>query len=126
MIESLNFVKTNDQFFKRLTMGLLSFLGKRESGSDLNELIARGAIIVDVRTAGEFNTGHVVGSKNIPLDAIGANLDELKKMNVPVITCCASGMRSGVATSQLKSVGIEAINGGSWYNVKLAADQECE
>ena len=107
-------------------MGLLSFLGKQDSSSDLKELIANGAIILDVRTPGEFNTGHIVGSKNIPLDTIGSQLSELKKLNVPVITCCASGMRSGVAVSQLKSVGIDAINGGSWYSVKLASNLDCK
>ena len=83
-------------------------------------------MILDVRTAGEFNTGHIVGSKNIPLDSIGSNLSELKNLNVPIITCCASGMRSGVAARQLSSVGITAVNGGSWYSVKLATDQECK
>ncbi len=107
-------------------MGLLSFFGKQEESQDLNALMERGAIILDVRTPGEFNTGHVLGSKNIPLDSITASIDELKKMNVPVITCCASGMRSGVVANQLKSVGIESVNGGSWYSVKLATDQECK
>ena len=107
-------------------MGLLSFLGKQNESQDLKALMERGALIVDVRTAGEFNTGHVVGSKNIPLDSIAAHTDELKKMNVPIITCCASGMRSGVAANQLKSVGIESVNGGSWYSVKLSTDQECK
>ncbi len=107
-------------------MGLLSFFGKQEESQDLNALMERGAVILDVRTPGEFNTGHVVGSKNIPLDSIAASIDELKTMNVPIITCCASGMRSGVAANQLKSVGIESVNGGSWYSVKLATDQECK
>lgn len=107
-------------------MGLLSFLGKQEEKQDLKSLVAQGAIIIDVRTPGEFNTGHIVGSKNIPLDAIAVHARDLKKLNVAVITCCASGMRSGVAANQLNSVGIESINGGSWYSVKLATDQECK
>ncbi len=107
-------------------MGLLSFLGKQEESQDLKELMSRGGIIIDVRTPGEFNTGHVTGSKNIPLDALAASINELKIKNVPVITCCASGMRSGVATNQLKSVGIESVNGGSWYSVKLATNESCE
>lgn len=107
-------------------MGLLSFLGRQEENQDLKGLVAKGAIVLDVRTPGEFNTGHVVDSKNIPLDSIMASTQELKKLNVPIITCCASGMRSGVAANQLKSVGIEAVNGGSWYSVKLATDKECK
>lgn len=106
-------------------MGLLSFLGKQEK-TNLKEFVQRGAIIVDVRTPGEFNTGQIIGSENIPLDTLHAHLNEIKRLNVPVITCCASGMRSGVAANQLKSVGIEAVNGGSWYNVKLETDKECK
>ena len=107
-------------------MGLLSFFDNQEKKQDLKSLVAQGALIIDVRTPGEFNTGHVVGSKNIPLDAIAAHISDLQKMNVPIIACCASGMRSGVAANQLKSVGIEAINGGSWYSVKIEAEQECK
>lgn len=107
-------------------MGLLSFFGKQEEKQNLKSLMERGAIIIDVRMPGEFNTGHVVGSKNIPLDSISASIDELKIKNVPIILCCASGARSGVAANQLKSVGIEVVNGGSWYSVKLATNQECK
>ncbi|MEZ4928626.1 MAG: rhodanese-like domain-containing protein [Chitinophagales bacterium] len=38
-------------------------------------------------------------------------------MNKPVILCCASGARSGQATSILKSKGIDAVNAGAWQNV---------
>lgn len=84
---------------------------------DLNAKLAEGAVIVDVRTPGEFKSGHVKGSKNIPLDKIASKTSEIKKWGKPVITCCASGMRSGTAKSILKSQGIEAHNGGSWTSV---------
>ena len=84
---------------------------------DLGELIRDGAIIVDVRTKGEYSSGHVKGSINIPLDQLGSNLAKLKKDKV-IITCCASGMRSGVAKSQLKGKGYENVyNGGSCANL---------
>lgn len=83
---------------------------------DYKELIKNGAIILDVRTKGEYAGGHVKGSINIPLDQLGNNLSKLKKDKV-IITCCASGMRSGVAKSQLKSSGYEVYNGGSWMKV---------
>ena len=84
---------------------------------DLGELIRNGAVIVDVRSKGEYSSGHVKGSINIPLDQLGSNLAKLKK-DKKIITCCASGMRSGVAKSQLKGKGYENVhNGGSWMNV---------
>lgn len=87
-------------------------------GVDLKEKVAEGAVIIDVRTPGEFNSGHVRGSKNIPLDKISSQMEKIKKMNKPIITCCASGMRSGSAANILKSNGVEAYNGGSWHSVR--------
>lgn len=84
---------------------------------DLGELIAGGATIVDVRSAAEYTSGHVKGSMNIPLDRIHSQLSKLDK-NKPVITCCASGMRSGAAKSILKSNGFTQVyNGGSWHSL---------
>lgn len=83
-------------------------------GVDLAEKMNEGAIIVDVRSPGEYAGGHVKGSKNIPLGNIEAKLDTIKKWNKPVITCCASGMRSGSAASTLKRNGVEAYNAGPW------------
>lgn len=83
-------------------------------GVDLAEKMKEGAIIVDVRSPGEYAGGHVKGSKNIPLGNIEAKLNTIKKWDKPVITCCASGMRSGSAASILKRYGVEAYNAGSW------------
>ncbi len=78
------------------------------------DLVKNGAIIVDVRTPGEFRSGHIKGSINIPLDDIRSKTEELKKKNKVVITCCRSGNRSGMAKSMLQSAGIECYNGGPW------------
>ena len=86
--------------------------------ADLGAVIARGGIIIDVRTAGEYAGGHVKGSLNIPLAAVASQMSKLKKDN-PVITCCASGMRSGQAKTMLQANGFkEVYNAGSWYNLK--------
>lgn len=84
---------------------------------DLGEVVARGATILDVRTSGEFAGGHVKGSVNIPLNVLQSQLGKLKK-DKPVITCCASGMRSSSARSVLLANGFkEVYNGGSWYSL---------
>lgn len=87
---------------------------------DLSALIAQGATIVDVRTKAEYNAGHVQGSINIPLDQVGREMKRLKK-DKPVITCCASGMRSGSAASMLRANGFDAHNGGPWTHVRSLA-----
>jgi phage shock protein E len=105
-------------------MGLLSWLGFGKRQKRVEELLARGAQIIDVRMAGEFKTGHISGSVNIPLEVIENKVEQIKHYNKPVITCCVSGMRSGVATRKLRKAGIEAINGGSWYGVKMVVDHQ--
>jgi phage shock protein E len=99
-------------------MGLLDFLGLGNKSESIQEFIEKGAIIIDVRSPGEFSGEHIKGSKNIPLNEIGAKINEIKKLNKPVIACCASGMRSSQATSILKQNGIDAINGGGWQNLQ--------
>jgi len=81
---------------------------------DLEQKLGKGAIIIDVRSPGEFTGGHVKGSKNIPLGSISSKVKTIQKWNKPIIACCASGMRSGSAVRILKSNGIEAYNAGSW------------
>jgi rhodanese-related sulfurtransferase len=81
-----------------------------------HELLANGAILIDVRTPAEYAQEKPKNSQNVPLDKIGNKLDKIKKLNKPIVLCCRSGMRSGQATSILKRNGIEAYNGGPWNN----------
>ena len=75
------------------------------------------AQIIDVRTPGEFAGGHAPGSLNIPLDQLEARLGDLDKER-PVILCCATGARSGLATRFLQSLGYDATNAGPWQAVR--------
>jgi rhodanese-related sulfurtransferase len=82
-------------------------------------LIKNGAIILDVRTKGEFSSGHIKRSINIPLDQLGKSLDQLKNKENTIITCCASGMRSASAKGILKANGYQNVhNGGGWINLR--------
>ena len=84
-----------------------------------SELVSRGAVIVDVRSKGEYSGGHIKGSLNIPLDQLRSNLVKLKDKSKPVITCCASGMRSASAKAILKAEGYQEVyNGGGWYGLQ--------
>ena len=83
------------------------------------ELIKEGAIILDVRSKGEYGSGHIRGSMNIAVEQLGNNLNKLKDKNKPIITCCASGMRSASAKSILRSKGYTQVyNGGSWTSLR--------
>jgi len=96
---------------------LKSLLGMGPA-TDYAELMKKGAQIIDVRTPAEFNGGHIKGSVNIPLDSLHRQMSKIKK-NQPVITCCASGMRSGSAKQILQSSGYtEVYNGGGWAGLQ--------
>jgi phage shock protein E len=97
---------------------LKNFLGL---GPKINytELIKEGAIILDVRSKDEFACGHIKGSINISVDQLANNLSKLKDKNTPVITCCASGMRSAMAQNILKTNGFARVyNGGGWSSLE--------
>jgi len=98
---------------------MLKFLKSIFSRNNVNidELLQNGAVVIDVRSPSEFKSGHFKGSQNIPLQNIESKLNSLKKKSVPIIACCASGMRSGKAVRILNANGIEAYNAGSWRNL---------
>jgi rhodanese-related sulfurtransferase len=86
---------------------------------DLAEIAKQGAIILDVRSKGEYAGGHIRGSINISADTLSNNLSKLKDKNKPIITCCASGMRSASAKSILTSNGYTQVyNGGGWNSLQ--------
>lgn len=78
-----------------------------------NEAIAlhnKGALILDVRTADEFASGHIVEARNIALDKLADSLDSIKKYREKtVITCCESGVRSAQAARLLKAQGYQNV-----------------
>lgn len=85
---------------------------------DYKQLLREGAVIVDVRTKGEYAGGHIGGSINIPVDQLKKSIAKLKDKNKPIITCCASGMRSAGAKGILKAQGYTAVyNGGAWSSL---------
>ncbi|MBP9884532.1 MAG: rhodanese-like domain-containing protein [Chitinophagales bacterium] len=86
---------------------------------NLAEVAKSGAIILDVRSKGEFATGHIRGAINISLDQLSGNLKKLKDKEKPIITCCASGMRSASARRILISNGFTQVyNGGGWLTLR--------
>ena len=85
---------------------------------DLTGLIKEGAIILDVRSAREYVSGHIEGSINVPVGELEKNLQRFKDKNKTIITCCASGMRSASAKNFLTSNGYTNVhNGGGWQSL---------
>lgn len=92
------------------------FFQGRAVKSQLPQLLAQGAVIVDVRSPAEFAMGAAPGSLNIPVSDLPRRLGELDQTK-PVVLCCASGMRASTAAALLKAKGFsEVVNAGAWQN----------
>ncbi len=97
-------------------MSILSFLGL--GNTKIKDALLRGALIIDVRSAAEYDHGKIPDSINIPVDRIAINANRIIAMNRPIIFCCTSGHRSNQAIQYLKQRGLnEYYNGGNWHRM---------
>lgn len=88
----------------------------------LENKIAQGAVILDVRTEEEYETGHIAGSLNISLGTLRERYIELDT-NKTYITTCSHGLRSVKAESILKERGFKHVyNGGAWVDLEKTLD----
>ena len=100
-------------------MNLLKSIFGASDTSKIDEVLAQGAVIIDVRTPSEFASGHARDAVNIPLDQLESKLTKIKSYKKPIVLCCASGMRSARANSFLTGQGIANLHdAGSWRNLK--------
>jgi phage shock protein E len=84
--------------------------------NSMKELLANGALVIDVRSPEEFRQGANPQSVNIPLGEIDTRAGELDP-NKTIVLCCASGGRSGMAAGILSAKGFKnVINAGPWTN----------
>lgn len=96
---------------------LKRLFGKKEQ-PDFKELVRQGALLLDVRTKEEYESGHIKGAKNVPVADLGYASDKFKKDRA-VITCCRSGARSKMAQGLLRKKGFQKVyNGGAWTKLK--------
>ncbi|MCX6864615.1 MAG: rhodanese-like domain-containing protein [Verrucomicrobia bacterium] len=99
---------------------LLLKMAGRIPAKDALGYLNKGALVIDVRSSGEFNAGHLSTAINIPLDEIDTALPRrVKDKNQVLLLHCQSGMRSGVAVKKLKGMGYTNVfNLGSFSRAK--------
>ena len=85
---------------------------------NIKNVYASGAVILDVRSKAEVLNGAITEAKHIPLPELQHHISALKALNLPIITCCASGVRSAKAANLLSTNAINTINGGGWEKLK--------
>lgn len=89
------------------------FGGSKHNG---RELVANGALLLDVRTSEEFRAHHLDGAVNIPVQELGARLHELGAKDRPIVVYCRSGARSASAAQLMKGAGYEVLDIGGIGN----------
>lgn len=68
-----------------------------------------GAVLLDVRTPGEYSRGHIPGSVNLPLQYLD-NADEIiENVDTPLYVYCRSGARSNQAAFALQQMGYKSV-----------------
>jgi rhodanese-related sulfurtransferase len=84
--------------------------------ADAVRLINKGALVIDVRKPEEFEKGHIVNARNVPLDRVQQDDDAIKKQkNKILLAVCADGATSGRAAGHLRKSGYEnafSLKGG--------------
>ena len=113
----MNFSEIFKQYWPFMALALwfgYKWWNSRRVVAMLPEFRKNGATFVDVRSPGEFASGNAPGTINIPLQELGSRLGEISRFS-PVVLCCASGTRSGMAKLLLKKNGYQQVyNIGTW------------
>ena len=104
--------------------------GASVSTLEATQLINRqDALILDVRNAEEFQKGHILNARNIPMPQLDArNSDIARYKEKPVIVACESGNRSGGAAAVLRKQGfaqVFSLSGGiaAWQQAGLPVEK---
>lgn len=84
--------------------------GQAVGPTEAVRLMNQGAVLVDVRSKGEYDSGHILDSRHLPQEEMGQAAETLKRFkDKVVIACCESGMRSGAAARVLKTQGFANV-----------------
>ena len=84
--------------------------GPTISGDEARSLVKQGALLLDVRTVGEFASGHIEGAVNIPVGDLEAKLPALPaKKDQTIVVYCQSGRRSSAAKQILEKAGYSKV-----------------
>lgn len=111
-----------------LSLLLLFKRGGQVSSKAAADYLRQGAVVIDVRSAGEFTAGHLPRAINIPLSEIESVIQrKVTDRNQVLLLHCQSGMRSSAAVKKLKAAGYpNAYNLGSYARAEEIVHQQPE
>lgn len=91
---------------------------------DAKQMIASGALVIDVRRRDEWDSGHLAMAKHLPVDELGGRIADVEKWaggdkSKPIVVYCAMGGRAGRAQAALRNAGFtQVVNGGGYASLK--------
>lgn len=88
---------------------LVASAGGKKKRAGLATKLAEGAHVIDVRTKGEFGSGHYPGAVNLPLDTLAGHTKKLGAADRSIVVYCASGGRSAQAAALLRGAGFTNV-----------------
>ena len=92
-------------------MGFFDFFKQPDVNRGVEEYQSTsGAVLLDVRTPEEYRSGHIPGSKNIPLQTIDRVGAVAENKDTALYVYCQSGARSRQAAGILKQMGYTNVN----------------
>jgi rhodanese-related sulfurtransferase len=87
----------------------LAFVRLRSASAEAHDMVQKGAVLLDVRTAAEFQAGHLPGAINIPVAELAGRAAEVGPPTRAVVTYCKSGARSTRAAAMLRQLGFTNV-----------------
>ena len=92
-------------------MGFFDFFKQHDVNRGVMEFQrTSGAVLLDVRTPEEYRSGHIPGSRNIPLQTIDRVSTIVENKDMTLYIYCQSGARSRQAAGMLKQMGYTNVN----------------
>lgn len=118
----------NKWLFALLSASILFVTGcGNEDQVEAWNLIDQGALVVDVRTPGEFHSGHLAMAKLIPVNQVSSRISEFgPNKDRAIVVYCRSGSRSGKAQSILQAAGYTNVHNGGGYGALMSAKPESQ
>lgn len=97
---------------------------KVKQPAQAKQMIGQGAVVIDVRSPEEFESGHLPNAVNYPVQELPRRLIDVKKLtngdvNKPIVVYCGAGSRAGKAKLALEAEGYtQVVNGGGYTDLK--------
>ena len=111
-----------------ICLAVLLLIACSRAGNAQPAEVEKGGLLIDVRSPGEYKSGHLAKAILIPYTDIASKIaDHVKGKSDRIVLYCQSGHRASVAKKTLEKLGYTAVvNAGSYKKLKVAEEKRAE